>query len=57
MADNEKCTRIVFTTIDGQSATEFDTQDTAELLQLFHWFLDENGMELTSVDDIEYVTM
>ena len=56
MADNEKRTRIVFTTLDGQSATEFDTQDTAELLQLFHWFLDESGMELTSVDDINYVT-
>lgn len=49
-----KTTTIYFTTVDGQDATQFDTQDIAELLALFHCFLEENSMKLVSVDDIEY---
>ena len=48
-----KATTIYFTTKEGEDATQFDTQDTAELLELFTQLLDENNLELVSVDGIE----
>lgn len=48
-----KATTIYFTTTEGEDATQFDTQDTAELLELFTQLLKENNLELVSVDGIE----
>lgn len=39
---------------EGASATQFDTHDVGELLELFHGFLLENHMTLVSVDDVEF---
>lgn len=48
-----KATTIYFTTNEGEDATQFDTQDTAELLELFTQLLKENNLELVSVDGVE----
>ena len=47
-------TTIYFTSADGVDAVQFDTQDAAELLELFHVFLVESKITLVSVDGIEY---
>lgn len=46
-------TTIYFTTTEGPDATQFDTQDVGELLELFHGLLIESGLELVSVDGVE----
>lgn len=48
-------TTIYFTTTEGPDATQFDTQDMAELMELFHMLLEENGLKLVSIDGIETV--
>lgn len=52
---DEAMTRISFTTTEGEDCTEFDTQDTAELLELFHELLAENHLTLISVDGVDYI--
>lgn len=52
-----KATTIYFTTSDGPDATQFDTQDVAELLELFTFFVNENKFVLKSVDDVEFVDL
>lgn len=47
-------TTIYFTTTEGPDATQFDTQDIGELLELFHGLLVESGLELISVDGVDY---
>ena len=48
-----KATTISFTSNEGPDATQFDTQDQAEMLELFGQFLEENNLELVSIDSIE----
>jgi len=48
-------TNISFTTTEGPDATQFDTTDTAELLELFHNLLVESDLTLVSVDGVETV--
>lgn len=45
-------TTIYFTTTEGPDATQFDTQDVGELLELFHVLLVESGLKLVSVDGV-----
>ncbi len=48
-----KATTISFTTTEGPDATQFDTQDQAEVLELLGQLLQENNLELVSIDSIE----
>lgn len=48
-----KTTTISFTTNEGPNATQFDTQDPEEVLELFVQLLKENNLELVSVDGVE----
>lgn len=50
-----KITTICFTSEEeGESSTQFDTQNTNELMELFYVFLRENDLTLKSVDCIDY---
>lgn len=47
-------TTIYFTTTEGPDATQFDTQDVCELLELFHGLLVESNLKLISVDGVDH---
>lgn len=54
-SDPVKMATIHFTSVEeGASATQFDTQDCGDLMELFHGFLNENKLTLVRIDSVEF---